>query len=200
MAEVAALILAAGRASRFRATSGLATKLIAPYHGQAMVRHVALAALASRARPVLVVTGHAREAVEAALHGLPVRFVHNADYASGLAGSLRTGLASLPIESMGALILLGDMPQVQPATCNALIDGFAVAPKGTRAMVPVWQGRMGNPVLLARNMFNEMAGLTGDQGARRLLPHGSVGLVQVAVEDAGILIDVDTPEALAKLE
>ena len=96
MAEVAAIILAAGQSSRFRATSALATKLIASYRGGPMIAHVARLALASRAAPVVVVTGHARQQVEAALSGMPVVLVHNPDFASGLAGSLRTGIAALP--------------------------------------------------------------------------------------------------------
>ena len=70
MSRIAAVILAAGQASRFRAAAGEAgpaTKLVALLAGEPLVRHVAQAALASRARPVVVVTGHAEGAVRAAL-------------------------------------------------------------------------------------------------------------------------------------
>ena len=78
--RVAAVVLAAGRSTRM----GAINKLIAEIGGKPLVRIAAEQALASRAKPVIVVTGHERERVEAALAGLPVRFVHNPDYAEGL--------------------------------------------------------------------------------------------------------------------
>ncbi len=110
------------------------------------------AALASRARPVVVVTGHAREAVEAALAGLPVLFVDNAEFATGVASSLKAGVAALPGEVAGALVLLGDMPAVEAATLDRLIDAFAARPLALAA-APVHAGRRGNPVLLSRALL-----------------------------------------------
>ena len=106
--NIAALVLAAGRSSRM----GGPNKLLAEISGRPLVRIVAEAALASRARPVLVVTGHQRERVEAALAGLPVEFVHNPAFAGGLGTSLRAGIAALPAQADGAIVCLGDMPQV----------------------------------------------------------------------------------------
>ena len=199
MAEVAAIILAAGRAGRFRKGSDLATKMVALWQGVPLVRHVARAALASKACSVVVVTGHARADVEQALAGLPVRFVHNAGFASGLAGSLQSGLGALPPHIAAALVLLGDMPGVKAGTCNRLIETFAAAAEGTIALVPVFNHASGNPVLLARSLFDEINRLSGDQGARRILPDGRAGVLRVPVDDPGILADVDTPQALAAL-
>jgi molybdenum cofactor cytidylyltransferase len=83
-ARVAAIILAAGRSTRM----GAQNKLLAEVSGEAMVRRVVKATLASRARPVLVVTGHGRDEVRAALAGLAVTLVDNPDYAAGLRCSL----------------------------------------------------------------------------------------------------------------
>ena len=116
MIDVAAVVLAAGRSSRFHAAGGAGeTKLIATLDGKPVVRHVVEAALASRARPVIVVVGHASGAVEAALAGLPATIVFNPDYATGLASSLRAGLTAAPTDAAGALMLLGDMPRVEAA-------------------------------------------------------------------------------------
>ena len=199
MAEVAAIILAAGQSSRFRQASAIATKLVAPWGSETMLAHVVRMALASRTRPVLVVTGHAREQVEAALSGLPVTFVHNAGFASGLAGSLKTGIAAVPAECAGALVLLGDMPLVRSVTCDALVAAFEAADGETSAVVPVWQGQIGNPPLLARCLFDTIAQLKGDEGARRLFTQAGTNLVRVDVDDSGILADADTPDALAAL-
>src|SRR5579884_729248 len=112
MNDLAAIILAAGLGTRFAGGNASTTKLLAELDRKPLVRHVADAALASGARPVIVVTGHAREGVENALRELPLTFVHNADYVSGLASSVRVGIAAVPQEAAGAIILLGDMPLV----------------------------------------------------------------------------------------
>ena len=106
--NVAAVVLAAGRSTRM----GAVNKMLAEIGGKPLVRIAAEQALASRAKPVIVVTGHERERVEQALAGLPVRFVHNPDYAEGLGTSLKAGIAAVPDESDGAIVCLGDMPQV----------------------------------------------------------------------------------------
>lgn len=198
MPDVAAVILAAGRSQRFRAAGGQEiSKLAAPLDGKAVVRHVAETALASRARPIVVVTGHAREAVEAALTGLPVGFAHNANFATGLASSLKTGLAALPGGVAGALILLGDMPAIDGATLDRLIAGFAARPEAL-AILPVRAGRRGNPALLSRALFAALETLDGDEGARRILAEADAGrIVEVEVDGEGATLDIDTPDDLA---
>lgn len=127
MAKVAAVVLAAGRSSRYRAAGGAAeTKLVAETEGKPIVLRVVEAALASRARPVIVVVGHASDAVKAALADCPITLVLNPDFASGLSSSLRLGLASTPIDSDGAVVLLGDMPKVTSSLIDELIAALRV--------------------------------------------------------------------------
>src|SRR5262245_23137232 len=103
---------------------GAANKLTADVGGMPMVRHAAEAAVASRARPVLVVTGHQAADVRAALAGLDVRFVENPDYAAGLSSSLKAGLRALPPSADAALVLLGDMPRIAGAHLDRLIQAL----------------------------------------------------------------------------
>jgi molybdenum cofactor cytidylyltransferase len=194
----AAVILAAGRSTRFAGDQPGTTKLIAELHGKALVRHVADAALASRARPVIAVTGHGRELVQGALAGLPIAFAHNDDYATGLASSLRAGVAAVPQEAAGAIILLGDMPLVTVDLIDQLVLQFEES-VGTDAIVPVIKGRRGNPVLLARSLFPAVARLTGDEGARRLLQHPGIHVVEIASAGEAASADIDTYEALETL-
>lgn len=198
MTEVAALVLAAGSASRYRKAGGReATKLIADYHGEPLVRWAARAALASRARPVLVVTGHARAEVEQALAGFDVVFAHNPDFAEGLASSLKTGVAAAPANADGVVVLLGDMPDISPELVDALIVGFGAAP-GALAAAAMRGARRGNPVLLGRGLFPQVALLKGDEGARGLLDRLAPGqLASVAADDPSVIRDVDTPADLA---
>jgi molybdenum cofactor cytidylyltransferase len=199
MVEVAAILLAAGMSSRFKAASGEgSSKLLAPLAGKPLVRHAAEAALASLARPIIIVTGHDRGAVEASLDGLALQFAHNPAYADGLASSLKTGIAALPADAPGALILLGDMPAVTPALIDRLISAFGQRPDALAA-APVFDGRRGNPVLLARALFPAIAGLSGDEGARKLLADaGPEQMIQLGVSGVGSILDVDTPQSLAE--
>lgn len=198
MVEVAAIILAAGRASRFGAGAD-DSKVLAELAGEPLIRRVAATALASRAAGVHVVTGHAAGRVAAAVAGLAVTSVFNPDHASGLASSLKAGIASLPPCCDGALVLLADMPMVRRETLCRLIAAFAAARHACDAVVPVHHGERGNPVLLARALFPAAMGLEGDEGARRLLRKPSVRIVSVEVDDPGIALDIDTQAALAAL-
>jgi molybdenum cofactor cytidylyltransferase len=192
--RIAAVILAAGRGARFGAEEN---KLLAPLNGELILRRVVRTALASRASGVVVVTGHRRQEIEAALAGLDVICVHNPDFASGLASSLRTGLAAAAGED-GALIMLGDMPGVEPAILDALIAAFEKAP-GCPAVVPAYRGARGNPVLLSRAIVPRLGALRGDEGARGLL-RSMEGVIELPLDDARILADVDTPADLARFK
>jgi molybdenum cofactor cytidylyltransferase len=198
MSRVGAIVLAAGQASRFRAGGGTdLTKLVAKLDGKPIVRRAVEAALAARARPVVVVTGYARDSVEAALADLDIRVAFNPRFASGLASSLSAGVSVLPKDVVGALVLLGDMPWIEPTLIDTLIDAF-LARKGPLAAVPLREGRRGNPVLLGRELFEVALRLTGDEGARRLIGALSADeLVEVEASGVGATFDVDTPSDLA---
>jgi molybdenum cofactor cytidylyltransferase len=189
--NIAAVVLAAGRSTRM----GGPNKLLAEIGGRPLVRIAVEQALASRAKPVIVVTGHERERVEAALKGLPVQFVHNPDFATGLGGSVRTGIAAVPAAADGAIVCLGDMPQVDAALIDRLIAGFAPE-QGALAVVPTIDGQRGNPVLWSRRFFPDLMAIEGDVGARNLINRYGEAVVEVPVTGKGALVDVDTPEAL----
>jgi molybdenum cofactor cytidylyltransferase len=193
--RVAAVVLAAGRSTRM----GAVNKLIAEIGGKPLVRIAAEQALASRADPVIVVTGHERERVEAALDGLRVRLVHNPDYAEGLGTSLKAGIAAVPEEADGAIICLGDMPQVSSALIDRLIGAFDPE-RGALVVVPSIAGRRGNPVVWARRFFNNLMAIGGDIGARHLIGANAEAVVEVQVADDAALTDVDTPESLSAVK
>jgi molybdenum cofactor cytidylyltransferase len=198
MTRVGAVILAAGQSSRFRAGGGGdATKLVAKLDGKPIVRRVVEAGLAAKARPIVMVTGYARDSVEAAIAGLEIGVAFNPKFASGLASSLSVGLSAMPRDVAGVVALLGDMPQVGAPLIDALIDAF-LARKDALAAVPLHEGQRGNPVLLSQKLFERAMRLTGDEGARRLIGALSASeLVEVEAQDAGATFDIDTPADLA---
>jgi molybdenum cofactor cytidylyltransferase len=193
--RVAAVVLAAGRSTRM----GAVNKLTAEIGGKPLVRRVAEQALASRAEPVIVVTGHEREKVEAALTGLPVAFVHNPQFADGLGTSLKTGIAALPPEADAVVVCLGDMPQVDAGLIDRLIAAFD-PDRGALVVLPSIEGRRGNPVLWSRRFFPDLMSVQGDVGARNLLASYSEAVTEVPVTGAAALVDVDTPESLAAVK
>ncbi|MDB5360555.1 MAG: 4-diphosphocytidyl-2C-methyl-D-erythritol kinase [Rhodospirillales bacterium] len=190
--RIAALILAAGQSRRM----GAENKLLLEIDGKPMVRHVAERVLASAARPVTVVLGHQPDAVKAALAGLDVGFVENPDFADGLSSSLKTGLASVPEAADGAIVCLGDMPGVSAELVDRLIAGFNPI-EGRAILAPTRGGRRGNPVLWARRFFDELMSLSGDTGAKHLIGTYGEFLTEIEAPDDGVLIDLDTPAALA---
>jgi molybdenum cofactor cytidylyltransferase len=189
--RIAAVVLAAGRSTRM----GGPNKLLAEIARRPLVRIAAEAALASRARPVIVVAGHQREQIERALAGLPVRFVDNPDFAQGLGTSLRAGIAAVPPDADGAIVCLADMPGVDAELINRLIDAFD-PDRGALVVVPTFEGKRGNPVLWSRRFFADLMAIEGDVGARHLIGLYSEAVVEVPVDGKATLIDVDTPDAL----
>jgi molybdenum cofactor cytidylyltransferase len=186
--KIAAVILAAGSSRRMGAN-----KLLATIGGKALVRHVAEAATRSGAAETIVVTGHERERIESELAGLKVRFVLNGEHASGMASSLKAGIAALPAAVAGAVVLLGDMPEVSVDMIDRLI---AAAGDGSKIAIATHNGVRGNPVLWPRRFFAEFAALTGDEGARALIAEHGDEVVAVELGDAAAR-DIDTRAALA---
>ncbi len=184
---VAAVILAAGQSSRMGAN-----KLILEIDGKPMVRHVAEAAVASRARPVMAVVGHEAATVMGVLDGLDITFVENPHFREGMSSSLRAGVATLPQSVSGALILLGDMPEIAPS----LIDDMIAATDERAICVATHKGRRGHPVLFGRHYFPDLLKLDGDVGARNIMARHAACVVEIAADNAAPLLDIDTPDAL----
>ena len=193
--RIAAVLLAAGRSTRM----GAVNKMIAEIGGKPLVRIAAEQALASRAQPVIVVTGHQRERIEAALAGLPVRIVHNPDYADGLGTSLKDGIAAVPESADGAIVCLGDMPQVDAALIDRLIAAFDPE-RGALIVVPSIEGRRGNPVVWSRRFFHDLMQIQGDIGARHLIGTYAEAVAEVPVAGEAALTDVDTPESFSAVK
>jgi molybdenum cofactor cytidylyltransferase len=190
--RTAAIILAAGGASRFGAP-----KQLAQLDGAALLQHVVDAA---RAVPLLedivVVLGANADAIEARVDLAPARTVRCASWPDGLSASLRAGVAALDEGVDCALVLLGDQPRVTPQVIALVVDGAAAS--GVRAARASYGGVGGHPVALRRALLQRVPELTGDAGMRDLLVGPGVRLLE-----AGHLCDpadVDTPQDLQALE
>ena len=191
--KFAAVLLAAGASRRM----GKANKLLELVDGEPMVARVAAALVGSGVSQVVVITGHEHQQVREALAESKVRFVHNPDHARGMSTSVRAGVDALGEDVHGALFALGDMPWIRSAHIDALLAAFD--PELAPICVPVFDRKRGNPVLWSSRFFPKIRSLTGDVGARRLLSDHADAVRLVDMDDAAVLMDVDTPEALAAL-
>jgi molybdenum cofactor cytidylyltransferase len=190
--RVAGVVLAAGLSSRMGTN-----KMLADYCGEPMLRASVRAFVAAGLDEVFVVTGHEPDQAGQALEGLKVTLVHNAQFATGLASSVRAGVAAAT--SFDAVIIgLGDMPRVSPQLIKRLVAAYN--PVEHRSIVmPVHRGEIGNPVLWGADYFNVLLKLEGDRGARALIAAYRNEAVEIEAGDDGVLIDADTPEALHAL-
>ena len=192
--HISAVLLAAGMSRRM----GTVNKLLASVQGQPMVCRVADRLLATRVDEVIVVTGHESEKVQEVLADRPVKFVHNADYASGLSSSLAAGVNALTAKTQAALICLADMPELESEQMNQLLDAYD-PPSGALICVPTFNGKRGNPVLWDQVYFSDMSEIQGDVGARHLIGQHTQSVVEVPMQNSGVVFDVDSPQVLAQL-
>lgn len=125
-----------------------------------------------------------------------VQVVTNPHAEEGMASSIRAGMAALPEGTRAVLIALADKPLLKAETVTMLINRFHRG--GVPIVYPTYQGSQGHPVLLASELFAELEQLEGDSGAKSLLRKFVERAVEVETDDAGTLLDIDTPEDYAK--
>jgi molybdenum cofactor cytidylyltransferase len=189
---IAGVVLAAGGASRFGAP-----KQLAQLEGRPLLQHAVDAVLAVPAvDPVVVVLGAVAERVREAVSMGGARAVVCADWAQGMAASLRCGIEAVG-DADWIVVTLGDQPRVTAQVIAAVVDVADSAPASVAAVRATYDGVPGHPVALSRAMLPGVAKLRGDVGARELL-----GGASVRTFEAGRLcdpVDVDTPEELEGL-
>lgn len=181
--RVGAIVLAAGLGRRMGGAK------LAMMVGGVPVLAQTLGSVRQASLPILLVTGAHAGPVRAVAGDLPM--VHADAHAQGMAESLKAGLHAAPAEWEAALVVLGDMPFVAPQTLGALADALAA---GAPAVVPVHEGRRGNPAGFARSVWPRLMALQGDAGARAILDR--LAVVEVHVYDPGVHRDIDLPEDL----
>lgn len=189
--RVAAVILAAGGSTRMRGDA----KQLLRWGDGTLVQNAAQIAARARVSEIIVVTGNRAEEVTRALAGAPARIVLNPDWASGRASSVRAGIQALSAKTAAALFINADQPFLTPQVIDALIARYAT----TRAAIvaPTFEGQTGSPVLFARELFDELAALTGDVGGKAMFEKYRARMETIPIDDARAAIDLDTPEDYA---
>ncbi len=183
--SISGIILAAGRSERMGRV-----KQLLPFRGKPMVSHIVETSLGSRLCEVILVLGYKAGVIKRTVDLGDANVIINNDYEAGQSTSLRIGLSAISNDSEAALIILGDQPLVTAEVINRLIGEYALEKMGF--LIPVFQGKRGNPVLIDRSIFPRLASLTGDQGARVLFEEYGDQIKEIDVGDGCIHCDVDT--------
>jgi molybdenum cofactor cytidylyltransferase len=191
--HIAAVILAAGRASRM-GTSGK-HKLLAQFDGVPLVRKSVVTVLGAGLQRAVLVTGYRAEVIEQAVDGLDCIIIRNPDFATGMASSLKAGLAAVRENADGLLVMLADMPGIESGDIDRLIAAFR-AESGRAIVRAASAGRRGNPVILPRATFDAISRLDGDIGARPVIEQSGLPVIDIEIGEAAHL-DTDTPEEIA---
>lgn len=193
--SVAAVILAAGQSARM----GQAKQLLR-VGGRTVLECVLENVRHAGIEEVVLVLGFDAERIQ---HTLPaplleeVKIVLNSQYEQGMATSLRVGLVAVSEAASAALLVLGDQPFVQPTTIRRIVEHSQNT--SAEIVIPVFGGQRGNPVLIRRSLFAEAMSLHGDTGCRALSAGHANVMEQIAVEDEGILLDLDNPDDYQRL-
>jgi molybdenum cofactor cytidylyltransferase len=185
--KVSAILLAAGLSIRFGSP-----KQLAELEGAALVRRALDTLEKSPVDEVVVVVGHRAPEVGKMVVGAKARVVFNEEYKTGLASSVRAGLAALGRDSRAVVICLADQPLVSPRMIGRIVSRWRHT--GADVVASSSQGLISPPVLFSRRLYHELADLKGDRGAKIVIErHPNFELVTVR---PGALLDVDSEEQL----
>ncbi len=183
--KTAGVILAAGSASRMGKT-----KQLMSFGHTTLLGQVFQNAARSALSPLIVVLGHDATKIQQTIDLSSAAVVINPAYAKGQSTSLIAGLEHVPPACDAAMFLLGDQPLISPEIINTLIHAFqaSTAP----IVIPFFNGRRGNPVIIARSLFHRLRTVSADTGARVLFREFKTSILKVPLQDDAILVDVDT--------
>jgi molybdenum cofactor cytidylyltransferase len=190
--NIAAIILAAGNATRFEDGQ----KLIADLAGRPLIRHVVDALDQSDVDDIILLTGRDADKIAKAAGCGRWRTIENHDPDRGLSSSLRLGIEAASKTADGALIALGDMPGITTDLINQLVDTFSNS-QGSKIVFPMARdGQRGHPVIWPRALFSALKGLSGDAGGKQIFVEHRDLWRPVPCEESGAFADVDTRDDL----
>lgn len=190
-----AIVLAAGRSERMGAR-----KVLLPFGASTVIGHVVDAIARSSIDRIIVVVGSDPEPVAKAaaggLRGRPASIVSNPDPDAGMLSSVRCGLRAVPPQCEAVLVALGDQPRIATAVIDAVVRAFDRSGGGAERgaiVVPVHRGRRGHPLLFAVRHRAEVLERYDAVGLRGLLAAHPGDVLELELEDAAILSDMDAP-------
>jgi len=192
--RVGAVLLAAGEGRRM---GGVAKALIR-LQGVPLISRQLVALSGAGVDEVVVVTGHARHAVEEQVRSYVVTLAHNEAHAAGQQGSVRVGLAALSGGFDAVIIMLADQPLIGAGDLIELIGAFKKRPAG-HVVVPVVNGLRGNPVVLDDVALAQILASDTNLGCRHLVERQPELVHAYETANARFITDLDTMDDLRQL-
>lgn len=186
--RIGVMVLAAGLSRRY----GEQNKLLRRIDGESMGRRVVSLFEGLGFGALVVVLGHEAELVGKEFAGLQVKTEYNPRFEEGMGGSIATGIKAISAYDVdAALVCVADLPDLKEACIRSVCEAFRHA-GSYRVAIPCFKGIRGHPVCLPRRMFGELAGLSGEEGAKQIIAADGHDPVFVEQEESGCVLDVDT--------
>ena len=183
---ISAVVLAAGLSTRMGEP-----KLLRPVRGRAILQRVLDALRRTDLDEVVVVLGAESEKVRREVKFEGEKVVLNRAFADGMSTSLKLGLKSVNRLSEAVVVALGDQPFLSPSTVDRMVEAYLE--RRPPIVVPVVGGVRGNPVLFAKSVFPDVMKIEGDVGAKSVVEGYGDRVLELSVQDSGVLFDIDTP-------
>ena len=189
---ISAILLAAGESNRMGQP-----KQLMPFSQSTILERSIDNLLNSKVSETIVVLGYREEEIRKTIADKPVKTAINPDYQQGMSTSIIAGLKQVDKRAPAVLIALGDQPFVDTQTINSLVEAFIANRKGI--IIPVYQGRRGNPVIVSIKYKSELLNLKGDVGGREIIKRHPDDVLEVEVNCDDILLDIDTIESYTSI-
>ena len=187
---ISSILLAAGQSKRMNGENKLAKKI----QGIPLIKLSVKNILASSVDELIIVLGYQKEIIEKIIDkNEKIKFVFNKEFENGMASSIKVGLNHLSKNSEVFFICLGDMPMVNPDIYNQLIKSR----NRKDIIVPIYKNQQGNPVLFSISMKKKIMTLSGDTGAKKILKNNKEKIVNLSINDSGILKNFNTSESFS---
>ena len=181
---ISAILLAAGQSKRMNGENKLAKKI----KGIPLIKCALNNILKSSVNEIIIVLGYQSEIIEKLIDkNDKIKFVFNPNFETGMASSIKKGVENLSKETNAFFISLGDMPSINYDTYDQLIE----CKKNQKIIVPMFKGQKGNPVLFPKSFEKIMLSIQGDYGAKKILENNKKQVLNIEINDPGIIKDID---------
>jgi len=187
---IGVVLLAGGCASRFGSD-----KRLSPLQDGRMLMLATIDNVRRAGLPLLVCLRSHDDDIEQTLLSEGVRCRKCPDSSQGMGSTLANGVAAIAGSWCGVLVGLADMPLIEPET-YILVSGKL---QPGEIVVPTYHNKRGHPVGFDRSYFPRLLALSGDRGARGILASNPGSIIEMELDDPGVLIDVDVPEDLRRV-
>ncbi len=182
---ISAILLAAGESKRMNGENKL-TKII---NDDSLIKHSVKNLLESDVDELIIIIGHEAEKIKKLIdENNKIKFFFNNDYKTGMASSIKVGLNNLSENTKFFFICLADMPMINREIYNKLIKYS----ENKKIVVPTYKNQQANPVLFPTSLKNKIMDIQGDTGAKKVLELNKDKIVNVNINDIGLIKDFDS--------